>query len=268
MSRTTKYAVEINGMHFANGESLKQYLREIIDGYIWPGCPSEVPMSDEHSSFFIELVRLKTPSRIPDGQYVRQVLRATREGQIGRHVCFVYGDGNRDMIGWSGLCSSGKNLKQVVNDALRHAIFSQTSRVYALAFDDTSVDWRNGDDGVVVQCGSRIYICPKSGLRLSATGEFADDIGVVHHDGTPYADIKEAWMSAHGHTPESLPVVEMQVGGWSLAPGEVRDSWEAFHAMHANLVVVSKRWHDNHHGTQRKKKREKVDVVTQTPANG
>jgi hypothetical protein len=266
-TRKTKYAIEVNGIHFTNGESLKKFLRELIDCYLWDGCPSEVSMSDEHASFLIELVRLRCPSRIPEGQYVKDVLRTTREGQVGRHVCFVYGNGERDMIGWTGLCSSGKSPRHAANDALRHAVWSQTSRVYSKAFAGTQTE-TEGDWLTSILSSSRICVCPKSGLRLSETGEFADDVGVVHHDGMPYADIVKAWMDQYGHTHETLPLVELQIGGWRLEAGDIRDSWEAFHAMHAELVVVSKKWHEQHHAEERKKTKERVDVIAPTTTHG
>jgi hypothetical protein len=267
VARKTQYAVEVNGIYFANGGELKKHIRSMIDTYIWPGCPDDVSMNEEHSSFLVELVRMREPSRVPDGQYVRDVLRTTREGQIGRHVCFVYGNGHRDVISWNGLCTAGKNSRQHANDALRDAVRGQTARVFARAFDDTSVD--TGPNGeTIIAPGSKIHICPMTGLRLSLTGEFADDIGLVHHNGLPFSKIRDAWMAEHGHTHESLPLVELQIGGWTLAKGDVRDSWEAFHALHADLIVVAKQWHDKHHAEDRKKLKEVQNVVAPTTADG
>jgi len=266
--RKTKYAIEINGICFASGESLKRHLREIIDSYLWHSCPDDVSMNDDHASFFIELVRLRDPHRIPAGQYIKDVVRTTREGQVGRHVCFIYGNDQRDMIGWGGLCSARKPLRQAANDALRQAVCKQAARVYAMAFDGTHVDMVSDTGELVIRGGNKICTCPKSGVRLSSTGEFADDVGVVHHDGIPYAEIREAWMAEHGHSHESLPLIERQEGGWGLAPGDVRDSWEAFHAIHADLVVVSKKWHDQHHASERKKSKETSSVIAPTLANG
>jgi len=266
-ARKTQYAVEVNGLCFANGTELKKHMRSMIDTYIWPLCPSDVSMNDDDASFLIELVRLRQPRRIPDGQYVRDVLRTTRDGQIGRHVCFVYGSGHRDVISWNGLCTAGKNSRQHANDALRDAVRGQTARVFANAFDDTSL--ATGPNGeTVITPGSKIHICPMTGLRLSLTGEFADDIGLVHHSGLPFSQIRDAWMAEQGYTHESLPLVELQIGGWTLEKGDIRDSWEAFHAMHSDLIVVSKRWHDEHHAEDRRKSKEKQNVVASTPADG
>ena len=264
--RKTGYGAELNGVLFPNGESLKRYARQIIDAYIWPGCPPDVPMSGDHASFFIELVRMRDPSRIPTGQCVREVLRTTREGQLGRHVCFVYGDGTRDAISWNGLCTAGKNTRQQANDALRDSVRGQAARVYAKAFDGTRVDVLP-DGRTVVTPGSKIHVCPMTGLRLSYTGEFADGVGVVHHNGMSFSEIRDAWMSENGHSYESLPVIELQIGGWTLAKGEIRDSWEAFHALHSDMIVVAKQWHDQHHVEERKKLKEVTDVVASTPSH-
>lgn len=265
--RKTQYAVEINGELFSNGESLRSRCRSLIDKYLWAGCPNEVLMDECDSSFFIELVRLRNPGRIEAHGYVRDVVRTTRQGQVGRHVCFVYGDGVVDMIGWSKLCAGEKKTSQKVNDALRQAVAKQMARVYATTFEAsaTHVCTRTGE--LSVTTGSRIVVCPKSGRRLSVTGEFADDVGVVHHDCTSFSDIRNAWMEQHGYTWDSVPLLDVQEGGTTVAPGDIRDSWEAFHAMHASLIVVSKRWHDAHHADERKKTKEVHDVVSSTTAD-
>jgi hypothetical protein len=259
--RKTQYAVEINGELFANGEALRSRCRLLIDKYLWAGCPADVSLDACDSSFFIELVRLRDPSRIEAHGYVRDVVRTTREGQVGRHLRFVYGDGAVDMIGWSKLCAGEKNTSQKVNDALRQAVAKQMARVYAATFDASAAYVCERTEGLSVAAGSRIVICPKSGCRLSVTGEFADDVGVVHHDCMSFADIRDAWLKQNSHNCDSLPLLDRQEGGMTVAPGDIRDSWEAFHALHASLVVVSKRWHDAHHLEERTKVKELHDVV-------
>jgi hypothetical protein len=265
--RKTQYSVEINGEVFPNGEALRSRCRSVIDKYLWPGCPRDVSLDGCDSSFFIELVRLRNPSRIESNGYVRDVTRTTRDGQIGRHLCFTYGNGVRDMIGWSKLCAGEPKTSQKVNDALRQAVAKQMARVYAKAFDASTVSISQRTGAISVSPGSRIVICPKSGRRLSVTGEFADDVGVVHHDCTPFAEIRDAWMEQHGHTFDSLPLIDRQEGGTTVTPGDIRDSWEAFHALHASLIVVSKKWHEVHHLEERAKSQEVNDVVAQTIAD-
>jgi hypothetical protein len=141
------------------------------------------------------------------------------------------------------------------------------ARVYAKAFDASTVSISQRTGAISVSPGSRIVICPKSGRRLSVTGEFADDVGVVHHDCTPFAEIRDAWMEQHGHTFDSLPLIDRQEGGTTVTPGDIRDSWEAFHALHASLIVVSKKWHEVHHLEERAKSKEVNDVVAQTIAD-
>ena len=105
MAKTTEYACDILGEYFANATSLRNRCREIIDKYLFEGCAEELEMAVDHAAFFVELVRLRDGSRIPASTYVRNVLRSTRDGQIGRHVVFQYGDGSRDMIGWTKIVS-------------------------------------------------------------------------------------------------------------------------------------------------------------------
>jgi hypothetical protein len=232
--RKTQYAIDINGEFFSSGESLRHRCQEILDKYIWPGCPLDVPLSEDDADFFVTLVRIRDPERISDMTYVREVVRTSREGQIGRHLCFVYGSGDRDMIGWSKMCAGARKRPQYVTDALRQAIASQMMQAYCVAF-----------------AAGPIFICPKSGRSLSTTGEWADDTAVVHHDAMTFAEIRDQWMAAHGHTFDSLPLVDRIDGGTDLAPGRVRDSWLQYHQDCASLVVVSKRWHDEHHVKER-----------------
>jgi hypothetical protein len=266
-ARKTQYAVEINGEVFPNGESLRDRCRSVLDKYIWHGCPAEVSLEDDDSCFFIELVRLRDPIRLEVNGYVRDVTRTTREGQVGRHLCFVYGNGMRDMIGWSKLCAGERKTPQKASDALRQSVANQMARAYAKTFDASTVSICPSTGVISMMAASRIVSCPKSGLRLSVTGEFADDVGVVHHDVKSFAEIRDHWMSSNGHTFDSLPLVDRQEGGTALALGDIRDSWEAFHALHAELVVVSKRWHDEHHVEERRKLKEISNVVASTAAD-
>lgn len=234
--KATKYAVDINGEIFQSGEALRDRCRLLLDKYVWPGCPLDVSLSDDDASFFISLVRIRDPRRIPEGDYVADVCRTTRDGQVGRHLAFFYGSGTKDMIGWSKLCTGKRGRPQQATDAMRQAVAAQMMRAYSSAFV------------------GQIAECPKSGRTLSPTGEYADDTAVVHHDGVSFSELRDIWLDRTGYTVDSLPIVELEIGGCSLAPGDALESWQAFHASNANLVVVSKKWHDEHHAEERRQR--------------
>lgn len=247
--RKTRYAIEINGNMFPNGRALQNACRDRLNKYLWPGCPAEISMEDDDAGFFISLVRSRDPGRIEKQGYVKDVVRTTREGNVGRHLCFIYGNGVRDMIGWSKMCAGAKKNRQLVNDALRHVVACQAQAEYARAFS------------------AGVAVCPKSNVTLSSTGEFAADSGVVHHDGKTFAEIRDEWMRLNGLTYDDISIVEREEGGVSLTAGDVMDSWSAFHAKESNLVVVSKRWHDEHHAAELLKEKEVLDVVDEAPSN-
>lgn len=248
--KATKYAVDINGEIFQSGEALRDRCRLLLDKYIWAGCPHDVSLDDDDASFFISFVRIRDPRRIPEGDYVADVCRTTRDGQVGRHLAFFYGSGTKDMIGWSKLCTGKRGRPQQATDAMRQAVAAQMMRAYSSAF------------------AGQIAQCPKSGRTLSVTGEYADDTAVVHHDGVSFSELRDIWLDSTGYTLACLPVVELEIGGCSLAPGDALESWQAFHARHAILVVVSKRWHDEHHAEERRLKKELQNVIGTTTQNG
>lgn len=249
--KATKYAVDINGEIFQSGEALRRQCRKILDQYIWPGCPREVSLSDDHASFFICLVRIRDPQRLPSGDYIADVCRTTRERQIGRHLVFVYGSGNRDAIGWSQLCAGKKKKPQLVSDAMRQTIYKQMMKAYAIAFEQ-----------------SEVIVCPMSGVRLSVTGEHADDVGVVHHAATSFSDLRDEWMRSFGYSAEDICLIDREVGGSIMAHGDQSESWQQYHQANANLVVVSKRWHDEHHAEERRLKKEMQNVIGTKTENG
>lgn len=263
--KATKYAVEINGEIFPTGEALRDRCREILDRHLWPGCPPDVSLSDDDASFFIALVRLRDPARIPAGDYIADVCRTTREGQVGRHLAFFYGSGTKDMIGWSKLCAGKRKKPQQATDAMRQAVASQMMRAYSSAFGKSGF---SVDESGNISIDANTAVCPKSGRTLSPTGEYADDSAVVHHDGVSFSELRDIWLESSGYTLDTLPIVELEIGGCSLAPGDALESWQAFHASNANLVVVSKRWHDEHHVEERKQKKEMQNVIRTTTQNG
>lgn len=216
VAKTTEYACDILGEYFANAKSLRLRCREIIDKYLFENCAAEIEMAADDAAFFVELVRLRDGSRIPATTYVRQVLRSTRDGQIGRHIVFQYGNGSRDMIGWSKMCGGRPASRGVAINAMREAVRQQAQEAYIA-----------GVDGV---------------------GEDA----VVHHDGMPFSEIAEMWLRDVGMTPGGLPLMDLfDGGGYTIAPGPLRESWREFHKRHATLVVVSQQWHIEHHAQER-----------------
>ena len=220
MTKKTQYACDILGEYFANATLLRVKCRQIIDKYLFEGCAEELEMAVDDAAFFVELVRLRDSARIPVTTYVRQVLRSTRDGQIGRHVVFQYGDGSRDMIGWSKICGGRPASRGVAINAMREAVRQQMQ------------------EADIAGC----------------TG--AGDDAVVHHDGIPFSEIAEMWLLDVGMLPEQLPLMDLfDGGGYTISPGPLRESWQEFHKRHATLVVVSQRWHIEHHAQERATKK-------------
>jgi len=169
-----------------------------------------------------------------DDEYVKRVLRSTRDGQVGRHLLFEYSDGSRDMIGWSKLCGGRPATSTIASDAMRQSIKDQMQKVYGEFFK-----------------GRQYGTCPKTGKTISATGEWCGDSAVVHHDGLSFADIRDAWLTKQGISIEDVPLKDMWDGGREVAAGDLCDSWKCFHGEMAVLVVVSAEWHTKHHKQER-----------------
>lgn len=234
--RRTRYACDINGEHFATAKALGERCRAIIDKYEFPGCPPELEMSDEDAGFFVELVRLRDPDRVPSGCYVMRVLRSNREGQIKRHVKFIYSNGDGDLIGWSKLCGGKPCDATTVSAAMRESVRAQVQQVWSDFF-------KSSDYG----------ICPMSGRAISSTGELCDDRAVVHHDGMSFSEIRDSWLREMGMKASDVPLRDLfDGGGYEVAAGDLAESWKQYHASHASLVVVSEHWHRNHHGLEAK----------------
>jgi len=236
----TKYACEILGQQFSTAAALRIRCREILDSYLAPGSPAEQEMLDDDRLFFIELVRLRDQTRIPEGTYVRRVVRCCRDGQIGRHVRFEYGDGTSDMIGWSKLCGGPPATFTQVTNALRESIRDQMQAAYTAFFK-----------------GRSSGACPYTGIELSYTGEIHGDRAVVHHDGMQFSQIRDLWFQSTGIKPDGVPLKDLfDGGGYEVSDGEIRDSWRAFHAEKATLVVVSEKWHHEHHASSAEESKE------------
>ena len=238
----TKYACDILGEYFATASALRARCREVIDKYLADGCHHEEQMGDDDAVFFVELVRLRDPTRIPVSTYVRRVVRCCRDGQLGRHVRFEYGDGATDLVGWAKLCGGKPATFTQVTSAMRETIRPQMQAAYVAFF--------NGR-----HCGA----CPKTGLQINYTGEHCADRAVVHHDGMSFAEIRDVWLRECGVRIEDLPLKDLwDGGGYELADGVLRESWKQFHQEKASLVVVSERWHKKHHANQKEASMEKT----------
>lgn len=238
----TKYACDILGEYFATAAALRSRCREIIDKYLGGGCQLEEPMVDDDAAFFVELVRLRDSSRIPASTYVRRVVRCCRDGQVGRHVRFEYGDGTNDLIGWAKLCGGKPATFTQVTSAMRETIRHQMQSAYVAFFD-----------------GKQFGTCPKTGLQISYTGEHFGDRAVVHHDGMPFAEIRDRWLRERGVRVEDLALKDLwDGGGHELADGVLCESWKRFHKEKALLVVVSDRWHQQHHSKEEELTKEKT----------
>lgn len=240
--RKTQYACDILGEYFATAAELRAKGRRLLDKYLVQPCYAEHVMQEEDAAFFVELVRLRDPSRIPSGCYISRVYRGSRQGQIGRHLVFEYSDGTRDLIGWSKLCGGRPCDLTVGKDAMRQSITPQMLAAWAKFFD-----------------GREYGVCPKTGRTISATGSWCDDSAVVHHEGVSFAQIRDAWLHQNKLTADQLPLKDLwDAGGYEIAPGELCESWKRFHEQMATLVVVSSRWHAEHHVAERKQPLEKT----------
>ena len=238
----TKYACEILGEAFATACSLRTRCRSIIDIYLSQGSSPEEEMSEQHSSFFIELVRLRDPGRIVEGVYVRRVVRCCRDGQVGRHVRFEYSNGMSDLIGWSKLCGGKQATFTQVSNAMREAIRHQMQQEYTRFFE-----------------GRQSGVCPRTGVSISYSGGVHGDRAVVHHEGLSFAQIRDMWFQEALVSPEHLHLKDMfDGGGHTLADDELSKSWKAFHKLKANLVVVSEIWHRKHHAACHQETMEQV----------
>jgi hypothetical protein len=240
--RKTQYACEILGEYFPTAARLRERCQQILDKYLSEPCYQEHRMAEGDAAFFVELVRLRDPLRVPAGCYVRRVIRGERQGQIGRHLLFEYSDGTRDMIGWSKLCGGPPSCATRASDAMRQSITPQMLAAWAKFFD-----------------GREYGVCPKTGRTISATGSWCDDSAVVHHEGIPFAQIRDAWLHQNKLTADQLPLKDLwDAGGYEIATGELCESWKRFHEQVATLVVVSSRWHAGHHVAERKQLLEKT----------
>lgn len=233
--RKTDYACEILGQYFATASALRIHCRMIIDKYLGDDCLPEEPMSVDDASFFIALVRLRDPDRIPVSTYVRRVVRCCRLGQIGRHVRFDYGDGTRDLIGWSKICGGKPASFSQISNAMRQSILPQMLAAYSSFF-----------------CETQSRICPKSGVAISCANDILGEEAIVHHDSVTFAEIRDMWFREMNITPDQLHLKDLwDSGGYELADGPMCESWQKFHKEVATLVVVSARWHKEHHGKSR-----------------
>lgn len=235
--RKTSYAIEICGELFPNGAALKSRARSILDRYIRRGGPIEERLSDDDAEFFIQLVERRDPARIAHGDFVSEAYRTTREGQVGRHLLFVFFSGKRDFIGWAKLCAGGKTTTQQVLDAMRQSVRSQV-----LDFECSTYRL------------SPYSKCPKTGRDISTSGEWGTDLSVVHHDGVPFRQIAAEWFDLECVDPDDVPLLDCEFGGALIAPGRLLDSWQTYHLSRAVLVVVSRKWHEEHHIEERSNK--------------
>lgn len=238
----TKYACEILGEYFATAAALRLHCRRLIDKYLAAGCQREEVMDDEDAAFFVELVRLRDPSRISTSTYVKRVVRCCRDGQVGRHVRFDYGDGTSDLIGWAKLCGGKTATFTQITNAMRETVRPQVQAAYSAFFN-----------------GTHFGLCPKTGLQISHTGEHFGDRAVVHHDGLSFSEIRDMWLLKNQVQMHELELKDLwDSGGYELADGVLRESWKRFHKEKALLVVVSERWHRSHHANEASEAQEKT----------
>jgi hypothetical protein len=144
------------------------------------------------------------------------------------------------MIGWSKLCGGPPATFTQVTNALRESIRDQMQAAYTAFFK-----------------GRSSGACPYTGIELSYTGEIHGDRAVVHHDGMQFSQIRDLWFQSTGIKPDGVPLKDLfDGGGYEVSDGEIRDSWRAFHAEKATLVVVSEKWHHEHHASSAEESKE------------
>jgi hypothetical protein len=72
-----------------------------------------------------------------------------------------------------------------------------------------------------------------------------------------FSQIRDLWFKSTGINPEGVPLKDLfDGGGYEVSDGEIRDSWRAFHAEKARLVVVSEKWHHEHHASSAEESKE------------
>ena len=232
--RRTKHAREILGEFYPTAKALRKRCQEILDQYRQTTAAPDVLLSGEHAAFFVELLQ-------PEGA-VSAAYKSTRDGQLGRHLRFVYEDGLSDLVSWNNACGSPPKQAAEASNAMR---------------------WESSKLSVDVACkffsAPWPWLCQKSGVYVSQAGGFEGERYEVHHDGKEWSCIRDEWLEAEGITLEQVPIEpQFGGGGYQMQPGALRSSWVRFHAEHAKLVVVSLSWHKQHHGNCKSKKGKEV----------
>lgn len=230
-TKKSKHAREICGKWFPTSKAIRQRCRDILDEYAQTHANREIILSRCHTEFFVSLIK-------PVGQ-VRRAFRSTSEGQIGRHLRFEYEDGSSELASWNDACGSPPKYKKEASDAMRFES-DKSSRDLVATFFSCPPPWK----------------CQKSGQFVSRRGGFEGDLAHVHHDGIEWAAIRDAWLQSESITLNDVPIEKHFDGrGYQMIKGSLTDSWRHFHDSVANLVVVSQRWHIEHHAQERATKK-------------
>lgn len=226
--RKSKHAREIGGEFFPTAKAIRDRCRHIFDQYVQTADMPNVKINEEHMRFFVELVR---PSMA-----VVEAYKSTSDGQLGRHLRFLYEDGSDELVGWISACGSAPNRRADANAAMRFES-SKLSRDILASFFSARPPW----------------LCQKSGVHISQSGGFDGHLPHVHHDGQEWATIRDEWLALVGMSLEEVPTEPHFDGrGNQMPAGDLRDSWRQYHESRASLVVVSKSWHETHHANNRK----------------
>lgn len=220
--RKSKHARTICGEFYPTAKSLRERCRWILDQYPQTKAAPDVRLNDVHTMFFVELL---SPSVDVAAAY-----KSTSDGQIGRHLRFVYTTGLSELVGWCDACGSPPKYASEASDAMRWES-SKKSRDVAAAFFSSPGPW----------------VCQKSGAFISPSGGFEGHRYHVHHDGKEWAAIRDEWLKEVGITLDDVPIEPQFERGYQMKDGPLKESWVRFHDTHASLVVVSQLWHEKHH---------------------
>ena len=225
------YHSAVLGEFFPTAKSLLQKCREILDAYMDPAWGLNAELNSTDANFFYELVMKRDPERIKRHGGLRAAYRSHRFGVLGRHLKFVYEDGFEDLIGWSKMVShtgsDGARVTSCMRDAIREQI-------------EQALDSFLGDNGY--------GYCPMSQRLINRSGLGCEDKAIVHHEGLSFSNLRDLWLAWHGMEMKDVVLVSRgAVGGSRIADPRMESSWQEFHVQNSKLVVVSDKWHKEHH---------------------
>ena len=209
---------KIRGVYYPTFRSVRAEIKRRLAAYPIGG-PKDLTADD--FDWFVHLIREMHPYASEKlSKPVVGIRKYNRYGHQGDNLLLIYSDGSSLPFSWNKCCkgkesSDGSSVKA----ALRAAVQDQTSAVMDAAFRDASE-----------------IACPMCGERI------ARHTAHVDHAPPRFSDLVKAWLIERGIALDKVPLADDPQGGSLIAPGQMLDSWRAFHKRHAVLRVVSARW--------------------------